>query len=659
LVVGLQPANRSIPGRAHERVAAGFALVDPVAEAAAREAREAEQAALERAKVEEAAQAAEAAADAAAGGKRKKAAAAATAASQQPQPSRRGTGLLTLPGAQSGDASAVNTARSEAGGASSSALVSSSSMSALPASVSVKKPTAPARVATRWIIPPRGSVTVHVSFTSPVVGQFASSLGFEIVGAAPGPAQELSLPVQAAIAVPEISQDPRSIFMSNRRVGGKNRGGANKPAFARAFNAEEKIYEFGPLLVGKDPDGRHHPLGSPAASTAPSNGQVNNNVASPISIGNGLTLVPQPTRKTHADVWRITNSGPFATHIDLSFLQQVDSHGNTAGAQPANTGDLPARRKSRNAQRSKDASSGSAGGAAAGEKAARSPSPSAKGQNSAAAAGAAGAGGAKGAKVKGGLSEKELKALEKVRAEAQAEEERRWDVLRSKAVFTVEPCAFDLAVDESRDITVWAFPQTCTTISDTLVATIRDNPAPVQLPLRCTGARPSASLDVSEVNFERLLLNKRERRTVSVQNTGVLPVAWNLTGLEALPGDEVLTVGPVTSGILAPGAPPTTLVVDFFARDERAFAVPLAVEVRDVEGFLGVLDTLPLMLRCESYQNKAHLSFPAVGGAAVSSSSAKDKHHQQQQQLQQPEGRAKSTLVCCACTTSLMPVSPS
>ena len=45
-------------------------------------------------------------------------------------------------------------------------------------------------------------------------------------------------------------------------------------------------------------------------------------------------------------------------------------------------------------------------------------------------------------------------------------------------VFLCDPPSMDLAIDETQDVTVWAFPSggATGTVSDKLVATIQDNP---------------------------------------------------------------------------------------------------------------------------------------------------------------------------------------
>ena len=48
----------------------------------------------------------------------------------------------------------------------------------------------------------------------------------------------------------------------------------------------------------------------------------------------------------------------------------------------------------------------------------------------------------------------------------------------------------DLKVGETQDLIVWAFPKAIETTQDTLLGRIASNPAPVEFPISCVGAKP-------------------------------------------------------------------------------------------------------------------------------------------------------------------------
>ena len=93
----------------------------------------------------------------------------------------------------------------------------------------------------RWTLPAHSTVPLRVEFASEHVGRFDCSLGFELVGHR----REYSLFARGVCAVPTVSSESRNVFM--HRV--KGRPGQ---LVSRKYVASRGVYEFGPLLVGKD-----------------------------------------------------------------------------------------------------------------------------------------------------------------------------------------------------------------------------------------------------------------------------------------------------------------------------------------------------------------------------------------------------------------------
>lgn len=52
----------------------------------------------------------------------------------------------------------------------------------------------------------------------------------------------------------------------------------------------------------------------------------------------------------------------------------------------------------------------------------------------------------------------------------------------------------DLKVGETQDLVVWAFPKVLETAQDTLLGRIASNPAPVEFPISCVGAKPQVEV---------------------------------------------------------------------------------------------------------------------------------------------------------------------
>lgn len=66
--------------------------------------------------------------------------------------------------------------------------------------------------------------------------------------------------------------------------------------------------------------------------------------------------------------------------------------------------------------------------------------------------------------------------------------------LRRKT-FYVEPETVELAIGETTEVRVWAFPTEVKVYKDTLIACLTNNPRPVLFPVSCSGAAPSMVLE--------------------------------------------------------------------------------------------------------------------------------------------------------------------
>lgn len=64
-----------------------------------------------------------------------------------------------------------------------------------------------------------------------------------------------------------------------------------------------------------------------------------------------------------------------------------------------------------------------------------------------------------------------------------------------RKTFYVEPESLELAIGETAEVRVWAFPAEAKVYKDTLIACLTDNPRPVLFPVSCSGASPSMVLE--------------------------------------------------------------------------------------------------------------------------------------------------------------------
>jgi len=156
---------------------------------------------------------------------------------------------------------------------------------------------------TRWVIPAKSSKTLLVQFNSPVTGRFSQSLGFEIVGS-PFPMQQYDLLARGICSVPEIAQEPRSVFM--RRI--KTR--KNHPLVNKQYVACDNMFDFGSLLIGKDPAIRLIPVSEDDKKRCKKNKEKK------------VMTLP---RKMNAETFRISNTGMFDLTVDFAFVNNTTS----------------------------------------------------------------------------------------------------------------------------------------------------------------------------------------------------------------------------------------------------------------------------------------------------------------------------------------------
>eukprot|EP00501_MAST-03F_sp_TOSAG23-6_P000263 GSMAST32.ASY1.ANO1.269.1 assembled CDS len=155
--------------------------------------------------------------------------------------------------------------------------------------------------------------------------------------------------------------------------------------------------------------------------------------------------------------------------------------------------------------------------------------------------------------------------------------------------FVVDPKELELPVGETKDIVVWAFPQKCHTYKDTLICCVDDNHTPVTFDVSCIGTTREEALLKGPplLDFDRLLLDRREFRKFVVKNVCTISVAWKLD-LRAFEEHPEFEITP-TSGILRP-RDSTIVSVSFSAIEEKFIDDPLNIKViySDNEGGLNI-----------------------------------------------------------------------
>ena len=103
---------------------------------------------------------------------------------------------------------------------------------------------------TRWILQPNESKTLHIKFFSSKIGKFNQTLNFEVLGSS----KQFPLDIKAIWEFQTINSNPKNFFFEQKR-----QRLANPPDcyLQKCYISNENVFDFGPLLIGKDPEKRH------------------------------------------------------------------------------------------------------------------------------------------------------------------------------------------------------------------------------------------------------------------------------------------------------------------------------------------------------------------------------------------------------------------
>ncbi|KAH9493176.1 hypothetical protein Btru_021958, partial [Bulinus truncatus] len=142
---------------------------------------------------------------------------------------------------------------------------------------------------------------------------------------------------------------------------------------------------------------------------------------------------------------------------------------------------------------------------------------------------------------------------------------------------------------------------------DAIVCCIRENPEPVIFKVNCDGYRPELELDKKIFHFDKVLLHRKDTKTIYLRNSTQLPVAWKLSGLENL-GDDFTVAA--DSGIVEPLS---EYPLHAYFRAMKAVQINkkmIRLEISDAENIMGVVHTEPIQVIGEAYDVALDMSFP-------------------------------------------------
>ncbi|XP_022080460.1 hydrocephalus-inducing protein homolog isoform X2 [Acanthaster planci] len=159
---------------------------------------------------------------------------------------------------------------------------------------------------------------------------------------------------------------------------------------------------------------------------------------------------------------------------------------------------------------------------------------------------------------------------------------------------------------------VWSYPKNQGFFEDCIVCCVKENPEPILFKISCYGVRPELELDKKQLHFEKVLLHRKDTKTIYLRNSTLLPVAWRLSGLENLGDDFSVTTD---SGVIDPKSE-FALNAHFRAMRPTNLKKMIRLEVSDVENIMGLLQTENIQVLAEAYDVALDMSFPkgADGG---------------------------------------------
>ena len=195
----------------------------------------------------------------------------------------------------------------------------------------------------------------------------------------------------------------------------------------------------------------------------------------------------------------------------------------------------------------------------------------------------------------------------------------------SPSPFVVWPPFVELLQGETKQVSIWAFPDTPELHEDTLVCSVQDNPSVETFPIKCLGATPEIEIhgpwekmqeEVNDndgeeeaapsgavIDFDRLLLKRREAKDFSIKNTSSIPVAWRLKLSDNLISRSEFEVGP-REGVLMPEAV-EYITTNFEAIEPFKFDdEKITVEYSDTEGGLPAEEMKKMRVKVASKPQK-------------------------------------------------------
>ncbi|XP_030138182.4 hydrocephalus-inducing protein homolog isoform X2 [Taeniopygia guttata] len=174
------------------------------------------------------------------------------------------------------------------------------------------------------------------------------------------------------------------------------------------------------------------------------------------------------------------------------------------------------------------------------------------------------------------------------------------------ATFLLDPPSMALKPKKKQKLTIWAYPTSPGFLQDKLICSIGKNPEPVVFSLCCLGVRMKLELSPLELSFDKLLLHRTDSRTLVLKNNALLPMAWQLSGLDDLAENFSLSQD---NGTIDPRSE-LEVTVHFKAGQAGSIEESLRLEVSDTENILGIVQTENIKISAEVYDIPLSIDMP-------------------------------------------------
>ncbi|XP_068874988.1 hydrocephalus-inducing protein homolog [Aphelocoma coerulescens] len=172
--------------------------------------------------------------------------------------------------------------------------------------------------------------------------------------------------------------------------------------------------------------------------------------------------------------------------------------------------------------------------------------------------------------------------------------------------FLLDPPSMTLQPKEKQELTIWAYPTSAGFLEDKLICCIEKNPNPVVFSLCCHGVLVKLEVIPQELSFDKLLLHSTASRTLVLKNNALLPMAWQLSGLDDLVENFSLSQH---NGIIDPCSE-LEVTLSFTARQIGSIEKTLRLEVSDTENILGIVHAENIEISAEVYDVSLSIDMP-------------------------------------------------